>query len=171
MNKTNIKSEYIKLTSDFVNYVQNLSSENRNKLIDGKWSVNQNLEHLILSVSPINFALQLPKFILKLKFGKISRPPKPFETLKEEYMSMLESGAKATKRFVPRQPKNIEEKLSIQKYQFENKKLLKNLEKWNDVQLDSFVLPHPIMGDLTIREMLNFTYFHTEHHFNSIKNI
>ncbi len=46
-------------------------------------------------------------------------------------------------------------------------KLLTNLERWSEQQLDTLRLPHPILGKLTVREMLFFTEFHTRHHLDN----
>jgi len=37
-------------------------------------------------------------------------------------------------------------------------------EKWNEDELDQYQLPHPILGKLTIREMLYFTIYHNLRH-------
>lgn len=31
-------------------------------------------------------------------------------------------------------------------------------------ELDKYILPHPLLGKLTIREMMYFTIYHVEHH-------
>jgi uncharacterized damage-inducible protein DinB len=40
----------------------------------------------------------------------------------------------------------------------------KNVERWSEKELDKRQLPHPLMGKLTLREMLFFTHYHTLHH-------
>ncbi len=37
-------------------------------------------------------------------------------------------------------------------------------EKWTEDDLDRFLLPHPLIGKLTIREMLFFTIYHNLRH-------
>jgi len=37
-------------------------------------------------------------------------------------------------------------------------------EKWNESELDGYLLPHPLIGKLTIREMLFFTMYHNLRH-------
>jgi len=38
------------------------------------------------------------------------------------------------------------------------------LERWDDKRLDRYQLPHPVLGKLTVREMLFFTLYHNKHH-------
>ena len=37
-------------------------------------------------------------------------------------------------------------------------------DSFSEKQLDTFILPHPLLGKLTLREMLYFTIYHAEHH-------
>jgi len=43
-------------------------------------------------------------------------------------------------------------------------RLCARVRKYNEQQLDSYILPHPLIGKLTLREMLYFTLYHAEHH-------
>ena len=36
--------------------------------------------------------------------------------------------------------------------------------RWPDAKLDRCQLPHPLLGPLTVREMLFFTVYHNQHH-------
>jgi hypothetical protein len=38
------------------------------------------------------------------------------------------------------------------------------VERWPERALDRYRLPHPLMGKLTVREMLLFTLVHNIHH-------
>ena len=39
---------------------------------------------------------------------------------------------------------------------------------WGELALDRYRLPHPLLGRLTVREMLLFTLYHSVHHFNLV---
>jgi len=41
---------------------------------------------------------------------------------------------------------------------------------WTDEKLDNYLAPHPLLGKLTLRELIYFTIYHTEHHLAIIKN-
>ncbi len=38
------------------------------------------------------------------------------------------------------------------------------IHNWSDKNLDKVLLPHPLLGKMMVRELLHFTYFHTDHH-------
>ena len=42
------------------------------------------------------------------------------------------------------------------------------LRRWPEAALDRQRLPHPIIGMLTVREILGFTVYHTAHHLRRI---
>ena len=50
-----------------------------------------------------------------------------------------------------------------------HQKLISLFGELSENQLDEYFLPHPIIGKLTIREMLFFTLYHLRHHHDIIK--
>jgi hypothetical protein len=46
--------------------------------------------------------------------------------------------------------------------------LARKVQKMTDNQLDTLLLPHPLLGKLTFREMLYFTIYHVQHHQKSL---
>ena len=51
----------------------------------------------------------------------------------------------------------------------EVEKLVHKLDKFTEDDLDKYVLPHPLLGKLTLREMLCFTIYHVRHHEEIVK--
>lgn len=49
---------------------------------------------------------------------------------------------------------------------FEN--LMSATGRWREWQLDRLRLPHPALGNLTVREMLFFTIYHHAHHVENV---
>jgi len=150
--------------SSFTDYINGLTNEAFLFTPQQKWSAGQQLDHIYLSLKPVALALSLPKFILRLMFGKANRQSKTYEDLVTKYLSKLENGGRATGRFIP---KNItlNEREIISKAL--NKKVIvlcSVIEKFTEQDLDTYILPHPLLGKLTIREMLYFTICHVEHH-------
>lgn len=45
------------------------------------------------------------------------------------------------------------------------------LGKWSDKALDSYLLPHPLLGKMTVREILFFTLYHNLHHVNDVQRL
>jgi hypothetical protein len=42
-------------------------------------------------------------------------------------------------------------------------------KKWADSQLDQYIVPHPLLGKITLRELCYFTIYHTYHHLAIVK--
>jgi len=87
----------------------------------------------------------------------------------KKYLSQLENGGKATGIFIPKKV-NIEkgQKLKVD-LKNEVRNLSSNIDKLTEEELDKYVLPHPILGKITMREMLYFTIYHVNHHEKNIK--
>jgi hypothetical protein len=47
-------------------------------------------------------------------------------------------------------------------------RLEKAIAPWSQTQLDRYLVPHAVLGRLTVREMLMFTLFHFEHHRDTV---
>jgi hypothetical protein len=136
----------------------------------GKWTAGQHLDHLIRSAKEVNKALGLPKFILRLAFGKPNRPVRDYETVKAKYDQGLASGVKASGKFIPPQIDRSQQAKVIQSYWDLQLKFERTLQKWNDTSIDKYLLPHPALGKMYVREMLFFVIFHTEHHLHILED-
>ncbi len=130
----------------------------------GKWSAGQNLDHLMRSVRPVNMALGLPRFVLRLLFGKANRESRPYDKLVSKYQDKLAQGGVAPTAFIPPAiPLSARADL-INSFTRQKELMLRRLQQWNERDLDTYLLPHPLLGKLTLREMLFFTIYHNEHH-------
>lgn len=142
------------------------------KSVNEKWSTGEQIEHLRKSSSPLAMALKLPKIVIKAKVGKPNRPSRSYEEVKEKYRVKLAALDEIpTTRFYPDIQKDKSKKKILDSYLSTSEKLIKAVRKWQDEDLDRYILPHPLLGKLTVREMLFFTINHTRHHFNSIKQL
>lgn len=140
-------------------------------LTAGKWSTGQQLKHLIKSVRPINKGLGLPKILLRFRFGFSNHTERDYDELVADYHIALEEGGKASKPYIPAKVSLEEKEELLYIYQQERNKLIKLLNKWNERQLSSYVANHPLIGKLTIRELMFFTVYHNYHHLEQIKEI
>ena len=133
------------------------------------WSASDNLDHLIRAHKPITKALKLPKITLQAMFGKPEKSSMAYEELCQIYRDEIAKGAQATGRFLPNQ-KNSAERAEDQKKELLDQwlkastELAAIAEKWDEGDLEQYQLPHPILGKLTIREMLYFTIYHNLRH-------
>ncbi|CAN5267722.1 hypothetical protein BH11BAC6_BH11BAC6_08480 [soil metagenome] len=50
-------------------------------------------------------------------------------------------------------------------------KLCKRVNAYKETALDIYILPHPLLGKLTLREMLYFNILHGEHHRQTVMEL
>lgn len=140
---------------------------------ENKWSAAENMQHLIISTNTTSLAFWLPKFLVRWTGGTPNRISRTFDELKDKYYKKLSEGGKASGRFVP---KPIEIKYGKQKlinnWNKATAKFIRALTKnRTEKDLDSYLVRHPLLGRITLRELGYFTIFHTQHHLHSIKKI
>ena len=167
-NKTEILAALDKNVNTFNQFILSLNKEQFENTNDGKWSAGQNLDHLILAIKPLPPAFDLPNFILKFLFGKANRPSRSYDALVENYKSKLAAGGKASGRFIPKAILFSKKNNAVKKYNRQKEKLIKKIKKQSEEKLDNYILPHPLLGKITLREMLFFTIYHNEHHLQII---
>ena len=150
-------------------YVTSLGQPEFDFAPNGKWNAGQQLDHLVRSIKPLNLAYSLPLFLLKMKFGIANRPSKTFAGLVEKYEAKLSSGGAASGRFIPKPVDYSNKEKLCNQYRMEKDRLLKKIKNFDEHNLDKFILPHPLLGKLTLREMLFFTIHHNKHHLNLMR--
>ena len=168
-NKSEIIVALDKNITEFNNYILSLDKDQFEISPEGKWSAGQNLEHLIRAIKPLQPAFGLPKFILKIFFGKANRPSKSYEDLVAKYKSKLAGGGKASGPYIPPLVHFKNKEALVKKYELQKQKLIRKTEKQKENELDKYILPHPLLGKITLREMLFFTIYHNEHHLEILK--
>ena len=154
----------------FNNYIEPLSKEQFEATPNGKWSAGQNLDHLIRAIKPLQLAYRLPKFALLILFGKANRRSRTYDELVTKYKTTLTAGGKASGPFIPPVISFEKKETLIRKYKEQKQKLIAKVEKQDEKDLDTYILPHPLLGKVTLREMLFFTIHHNEHHLELLKN-
>jgi hypothetical protein len=136
------------------------------------WSPAENVRHLKKATRPVALAMSMPRIVLRLKFGKGAGTSIAFDQLKTRYDDRLAAGGKAGAYAPgPRADSDLErwrgdvmrESADIQS------KLIASVGKWRDDSLDRYRLPHPLLGNLTLREMLFFTLYHQLHHIEVVE--
>lgn len=131
----------------------------------GKWTPDQQLEHITKSVAPVVLALRVPRFFLKYKFGVTNRPSRTYDELVARYHKALEGLTEAApKEFSPEKVSYNQREKKFAAYNSVVNKLAKHAAKCNDKELDYYVVPHPLMGRVTLREILFFCVYHVHHH-------
>lgn len=138
---------------------------------EGKWTTGQHALHLLQSIKALNDALSMPKFVLRYKFGKANRDLRDYQTVVNRYQERLKDVQGKT--FGPSKnmqiPPLTEKQYLLDRIQVEGKKLQYKTRKISDKNLDTLILPHPLMGKMPIREIIMWTAHHIEHHTNTLK--
>jgi hypothetical protein len=153
----------------FINYINALSDAHLQYALPEKWTAAQQLDHIHKSVKPLAQALLLPKFILRLLFGKANRPGRTYDELIQKYNTKLAAGGRATGRFIPLPIPTAKREGLVKLVLSEVTKICNRLAKFSEADLDTLLLPHPLLGKLTLREMMYFSIYHVTHHEAIIK--
>lgn len=170
MDKAAIIADLNKKYTAFCDFVAGLSEADFVFSRNGeKWSAGQQIDHLCRSVKPLNKGLGAPEFALKAMFGKSDHPSLSYDKLVARYRAELAAGGTATGPFRPEViPFSRKDEL-VNTLRELVSKLCSKIEKFDESKLDVIVLPHPLLGKLTLREMFYFTIYHAEHHLQHTK--
>ncbi|MEM9822787.1 MAG: DinB family protein [Bacteroidota bacterium] len=135
-----------------------------------KWSIAEHLDHLIRSTKGLASALKMPKIAIRA-FGIPNRPSREFKGLVDRYHSMLRGGLVASGPYVPEKDAQFAQDKMLANWTMIGHKFDERLKNWSEKNLDHYLLPHPALGKLTIREMMFFTIYHNYHHLRAMKEL
>ncbi len=135
--------------------------------IDGSWSPAEHVRHLTRSMTPLLPVLRLPRMALRVMFGRAAAPSRSYEQLQARYATALADGGTAG-RYAP-SPEGADGTIIRRNAIMDNhsetlRGLTQAMERWTETELDAYRLPHPLLGRLTVREMMLFTLLHNQHH-------
>ena len=168
MNAQELITYFNKNHEAFSAYINSLSDEDFMFVPNGKWSAGQQLEHVYLCIVPFTKALASKEYIAE-KFGKVNRPIWNHEEVQTRYNEALKKGGKSPEKFVP-QKIELSRKAELTKALSETQKnISQHWEKFTEEELDTLLLPHPLLGNMTIREFFYLMADHATHHENQAK--
>jgi hypothetical protein len=170
MNQPQLSGALQEKHQDFYTLVSKLSSVEFEKAEAGKWSAAQQFDHIIKAVDAVLLVFKLPRFVPKLLFGKANRPSRSYEEVVAKYQKVLGEGAKAGRGFIPPVIPFPQKESLLKKYKQLSDKLLKGVSGMSESDLDTLVVPHPLLGKMTMRELLYFTLYHVQHHHKSVES-
>ncbi len=164
MNKQEIIAAFARNHHSFIDYINSLSVQDIEFCHGQKWSAGQQLEHIVICVKPFVKALGMDKKILEQTFGVATKQGRTYDELLTDYVTKLQGGGKAPERFVP-QPTSFAQRDGLTETLT---KLIEDLNStianYTETDLDTLCLPHPLLGTISIREMLFNAIYHVEHH-------
>jgi len=164
MNRTELIQHLRDDHASFTSFIGSLSDEQLHRSELGKWNAARQAEHVYLCLRPINLALALPKWIPVLLFSRSKNGSRSYEALVTAYQSKLLSGGKAPFPYVPGNASFVKDK-QLDRLKKLVERLVGRLLTFEENELDSILLPHPLLGKLTVRELLYFALYHVGHHY------
>ena len=140
------------------------------------WSMAENIVHLIDAAEQFSTGLASPKVTLHQRFGTPNHSSRTFGQLRSVYAEILAGGGRSNAANTP-QNINVDVHFSharddiMQRWQRATRQLFVGLRSWNETELDATQVPHPLLGNLTVREMLFFFVFHDAHHLAEMRKL
>ncbi|MBK7681724.1 MAG: DinB family protein [Bacteroidia bacterium] len=166
MNKQEILSRLQDSHHEFINYLSSLDDRAfMHSYQNEKWTAGQQADHIYRSLMPVHLILKFPKWTIKQLLGNANRPSKTYDELVEKYYYKLENRTGTPPKFFT--PKEINASIKpivFAKVQNNLNKICTSINDFDEKELDEFILPHPLLGKVTLREMLYFMILHVEHH-------
>lgn len=137
------------------------------------WSPAENVRHLSKSMRAVSQGLRLPRWVLWLAFRGGRGSSRGYDEIREVYRARLAQGASAG-RFAPSaRPAPADAEAERARIMREHESAVTELAvligRWPERALDRRRLPHPLLGPLTVREMLEFTLYHNRHHVEVVR--
>ncbi|MEM9934324.1 MAG: DinB family protein [Bacteroidota bacterium] len=167
MTKADIISQLVVRHQDFISYIDSLSQEEFEYAHEGvKWAPGQDLVHINASVKPLaTMVFSVPKLMLGYKFGKANRPSNDYEDLVARYQESVGPGGVKAKGIYDPAPLGFQEKNSqLRTLEVRINSLSRKVKRSSENSLDKYIVPHPALGKITLRELLYFTIYHVQHH-------
>ena len=170
VTKEAILTESEKIFRRLQDYCNQLPDEVFFAVPDGKWTIAQHVQHLMVATKMATAAYAIPKFLVRLIGGRPNRASRSYNELLMKYERKLEEGGKASGRYIPASVPAVAGKAILQRWEKVYQQYLNAIaNNWKDTQLDHYIVKHPLLGKITLRELCYFTIFHTAHHLKGIK--
>lgn len=173
-SKSEIVRGLTEVEAEVESFFSALSEEEFVMRVDEGWTPAEHLQHLNIGANAVGRGLTTSKLLLRLRFGSGRNQSRSYGEIRRVYREELAQGRQASGRFVP---VRIDLPTDVTRLRFEtisrwgrvNSRLRAALEQWGEQELDRLRMPHPALGKITVREMLFFTLYHSQHHIEAAK--
>jgi hypothetical protein len=164
MDNNNFITRIDETTNDILQIVNKCTIEQLNYKQGESWNILEIIEHLYLTD--------------KVIYTIISRPSKTINSSTEivgkeaiQKVMLEQRGEKITSPDILK-PKGEIKDITILVDMFVNQRnTWKNSISTSEILIDNRVHKHPLLGEMTISDWLNFAIHHTQRHFEQIKDI
>jgi len=162
------------LHEESVQYWSTLSTAQFLAPINDAWSPADNVRHLTKSMRAVTTGLGMHWLILRLRFGAADGAARTYEQIRVAYKKALLAGGTAGP-FAPKPLENVqdpeaERERIMEQHRVAREALCAATMRWDQESFDKLRLPHPLLGKLSLREMMLFTLYHNLHHVDNVKN-
>ncbi len=157
------------LQQEITALVDDMSSEEFQTPQGEHWSPAEHIRHLVTAMRALVQGMSAPKILLALRFGLNRKGSRSFEEIRESYRAALDAGGKASGRYDPSarrielEPEELRA-LIMSRWIAVGENLDRAVSSWSDRALDRHQAKHPLLGVMTVRELLYFTLYHNAHH-------
>jgi hypothetical protein len=160
-------------STSYLDYCQSVPDEIFFRQPAEKWSVAQQTKHLYKATKTGLLAFTLPAFVVRMVGGRPNRPSRNYDELVEKYKQKLGSGGKASKRYIPKPISAAYGKNRLlTRFNGAMHRMADVIERnGNEKKMDHYIVPHPLLGKITLRELCYFTIHHAYHHLQTIQQL
>ena len=178
ITKENLIVDLENAFQEVVDWVNSQSEEHLNTVIyPDKWTAAGHVFHLVKSTKSVSKGMGMNKLALRTMFGKNNRTEKTYEEVLHKYNTGLSNlkqsdpvaAANISSKFAAEPGRIFEKEVLLKRFDDELKDMSKIILKWNEVDLTNYIMPHPAIGKLTMREFIYFTILHTKHHLRILR--
>lgn len=155
----------------FLALIRSLSSEQMNQHPENKWSPIQHLRHINMGLAGFSRYCQLDKNKIIGMFGSGTGHSMSSSELANKYRQTLAEMGDFKQPHEPESSSDLDFQTEAELFKTNTKLVKDKLGSWTESELDSLLCPHPLLGKLTAREMINFFVIHTSLHQQSVMNI
>jgi hypothetical protein len=134
------------------------------------WAPADQVRHLTKAIRAVTRGLRIPRLFLLVRFGWHRGASRTLAQIRSDYERALGTGVRA-REFAPRALATTEMDAAgrarvMAHHATAVTEFAGALARWPARALDRYQLPHPLLGKLSVREMVLFTLLHNVHHVN-----
>lgn len=136
---------------------------------DERWGPAHHLAHLAFTHKRVARG-----FKAKERLQDYSSEPRTYEEVKSNYLAALQRASSAgflqNNPFASKSESDNKETV-IAEFMGATQTLCEAAASWSETELDTKGMQHPLMGDLSAREILLFMIYHDHHHLRGIQKL